>query len=77
MAVTTLAQLRTKHDQIAELDTAIVAKIEAETEFEEETINANTYQFTLEERIAFLSEFIRKAGLPPPPLVLPAQSQYM
>ena len=69
MAVTTLAQLRTKRDQIIELDSAIAAKIEAEEVFEEETISADTYQLTLEERIAFLAEFIRKAGLPPPPVV--------
>jgi len=75
MAVTTLGQLQTKRDQIVELDTAIVDKIEAATEFEEETINA---QLTLEERIAFLAEFVRKAGLSPPtvpsPLVLPPTS---
>ena len=73
MAATTLAQLRTKRDQIAELDIAIAGKIETEAEFEEETINADTYHFSLEEKIAFLTEFVRKAGLPPhrpsPPLV--------
>ena len=51
-----------------ELDDAIGAKIEAEQEFEEEITNADTYQITLDEHIAFLSEFIRKAGLPPPEL---------
>jgi len=52
-----------------------VDKIEAATEFEEETIIADTYQLALEERIAFLAEFVRKAGLSPPtvssPPVLP------
>ena len=43
-------------------------------EFEEETINADTYQFSLEERIAFLIEFICKAGLPPPRSSLPLVS---
>ena len=50
-----------------ELDTAITAKIDSEQEFKEETIEADTYQMTLEERIALLSEFIRKAKLLPPP----------
>ena len=74
MASTTLAQLRAKRDQIAELDAAIAARIETEAEFEEETINADTYQFSLEERIAFLTEFVRKAGLPLPRLSLPLVS---
>jgi len=74
MASTTLAQLRAKRDQIARLDTAIAARIETEAEFEEETINADTYQFSLKERIAFLTEFVRKAGLPPPRLSLPLVS---
>ena len=74
MASTTLAQLRAKCDQIAELDAAIAARIETEAEFEEETIYADTYQFSLEERIAFLTEFVGNAGLPPPRLSLPLVS---
>jgi len=69
MAVTTLAQLQAKRDEIAELDTAIAAKITQAEELEEETINSDSYQLTLEERIAFLAEFVRKAGLPPAPAV--------
>jgi len=69
MAITTLAQLRTKRDQIVELDTAITAKINDEAEFEEEIDNADIYQLSLEERIAILTQFIRKAGIPPPPVV--------
>ena len=71
LAETTLVQLKHKKGQIMELDDAIGAKIEAEQEFEEEITNADTYQITLDENIAFLSEFIRKAGLPPPELQRP------
>ena len=67
LAETTLTQLKVKKDQIMELDTAIAAKIDSELEFEEETTEADTYEMTLEERIALLSEFIRKVKLPPPP----------
>ena len=59
-------------NQITKLDTTIAVKVELEMEFEEEkSINANTYQLTLEERIAFLTEFVCKAGLLPPTLVSP------
>ena len=71
-AETTLTQLKHKKGHI--MDDAIGAKIEAEQEFEEEITNANTYQITLDEHIAFLSEFIRKAGLPPPELQRPPPS---
>ncbi|XP_065901997.1 uncharacterized protein [Dysidea avara] len=74
LAETTLVQLKHKKGQIMELDDAIGAKIEAEQEFEEEITNADTYQITLDENIAFLSEFIRKAGLPPPELQRPPPS---
>ena len=66
LAETTLTQLKAKKEQIVELDIAIADKIEGELEFEEEITNADTYQMTLEERLAYLAEFIRKAGLPPP-----------
>jgi len=39
-------------------------------EFEEETVSTDTHQFSLEERIAFLAEFVRTADLPPPPTVI-------
>ena len=71
MAATTLGQLRTKQQQIVELDATIAAKIDTETEFEEEFVNADTYQLTLEEQIAFFTEFICKANLPPPSTVSP------
>ena len=68
---TILAQIRAKRDQISELDTAIAGKAQTAEELEEEICNADTYQTTLEERIAFLTEFIRKSSLtpvrPPPP----------
>ena len=72
LTVTTiLAQIRAKRDQISELDTAIAGKAQTAEELEEEICNADTYQMTLEERIAFLTEFIRKSSLtpvrPPPP----------
>jgi len=63
LAETTLTQLKAKRQQIVE---PIADKIEGDEEFEEEIINADAYQMTLEERLAFLTEFIRKAGLPPP-----------
>ena len=67
LAETTLTQLKVKKDQVMELDTSIAVKIDGELEFEEETTEADTYQMTLEKRIALLSEFICKAKLPPPP----------
>ena len=72
LTVTTiLTQIRGKRDQISGLDIAIVGKAQTAEELEEEICNADTYQTTLEERIAFLTEFIRKSSLtpvrPPPP----------
>jgi len=74
LAETTLAHLKQKKGQILKLDDAIGAKIKAAQEFEEKITNADTYQATLDERIAFLSEFIRKAGMPPLELQLPPLS---
>jgi len=65
---TTLTQLKAKKDEIVELDNAIGDKIEVEEEFVEEITNADIYQATLDENIAFLAEFVRKAGLSPPSL---------
>jgi len=61
-------QLTVKKEQVMKLDTAITAKIDDEQEFEEETIEVDTYQMTLEECITLLSEFILKVKLllPPP-----------
>ena len=66
LTVTTiLAQIRVKRDQISELDTAIAGNAQTAEELEEEICNADMYQTTLEERIAFLTEFIRKSSLTP------------
>ena len=65
LAETTLAHIKHKKEKILELDDAIGAKIEVAQEFEEEITNADTYQMSLDECIAFLSEFIRKAGMLP------------
>ena len=62
---TAIEQLRTKREQITELDNAIAATIQIESELEAEICDADTYQSTLSERIAFLAEFIRKANRPP------------
>ena len=64
VANTTLSQLKSKRSQIGELDSAIATKIVAEDELEEEILNS--YQFTLDDCIAYLTEFIRKASQPPP-----------
>ena len=63
MAATTLAQLQKKQENIVQLHATITAKIDTKTEFKEEIVNADTYQLTLEEQIAFLTEFIHKASL--------------
>ena len=62
---TAIEQLRTKREQITELDNAIAATIQIESELEAEICDADTYQSTLSECIAFLAEFIRKANGPP------------
>ena len=72
IATTTATQLRDKQDQIDDLDTAIAAKIQTETDLEEDICNAGTYQSTLEEQITFLPEFIRRANLLPPSTVSPS-----
>ena len=47
------------------MDDAISAAIQIEAELETEICDADTYQSTLSERIAFLAEFNRKANRPP------------
>ena len=71
ISTTTATQLRDKHAQIAELDTVIAAKIQTETDLEEEICNADTYLSMLEKQITFLTEFIYKANLPPQSTVSP------
>ena len=59
-----VTQLTTKRDQITELDGDIAAAIQNEIDLETEICDALTYHSTLEERIVFLTEFVRKAGQP-------------
>lgn len=63
---TTLTQLTAKKNQISELDETIVATIQQEEELETEVCDADTYLNTLEEHIAFLVEFVKRANQPPP-----------
>ena len=56
---TAITQLRTKRDQITELDGDIAATIQTEAELKTEICDALTYHSTLEEHIAFLTEFVR------------------
>jgi len=42
--------------------------IQKEEELETEIMDADTYSTTLEEHIAFLEEFIRRANQPQPPM---------
>jgi len=67
LAATTATQLTAKKSQIEKLDNAIVAAIEEETELEAEVCDADTYQTTLEERIVFLEEFVKRASQPTTP----------
>ncbi|XP_065916009.1 uncharacterized protein [Dysidea avara] len=66
MADTTLCQLKAKQGQLVELNNVIAEKIDDETELEEDISKADAYQFDLDERIAFLTEFLRKASQAPP-----------
>ena len=73
---TTVDQLKSKLKQIIELDDAIVNTIQEEEELETEMCDADTYQATLEQQIALLVEYIRKASespvarAPTPPLTM-------
>ena len=62
---TTIDQLKSKLKQIIELDDAIVNTIQGEEELETEMCDADTYQATLEQQIALLVEYIRKASESP------------
>ena len=71
---TTIDQLKTKLKQIIVLDNAISEAIQDEGEFETEICDADTYQTGLEQQLALLNEFIKKASQPPvvsPPLSHP------
>ena len=42
--------------------------IDDETALEEEICAADVYQFELDDRVAFLTGFLRRANLAPPPI---------
>ena len=62
---TTLSRLNTKKDEINKLDSRISATIQHEEELETELTNADNYLSELEEKIAIIKEFIKKASQPP------------
>jgi len=66
IANTTLSQLKDKQGLLIELNNAITNKIEDETALEEEILKADAYQFDLDDRIAFLTEFLKRAKQVPP-----------
>ena len=59
---TIVEQLKSKLAQINELDEAIAKTIQEEEELETEICDADTYQSKLEQQIAFLIKFIKKAS---------------
>jgi len=72
----TIDQLKFKLVQINELDEAIAKTIQEEEELETEICDADSYKSNLEQQIAYLAEFIKRAGNParvqlltPPPSV--------
>ena len=62
---TTVEQLKSKLAQITELDEAIAKTNLEEEELEAEICNADTYQSNLEQQVALLVEFIKKASQSP------------
>jgi len=62
---TTVKQLKSKLAQINELDEAIAKTIQEEEELETEICDADTYQSNMEQQIAFLIEFTKKASYSP------------
>ena len=62
---TTVEQLKSKLAQITELDEAIAKTILEEEKLEAEICDADTYQSNLEQQIALLMEFIKKASQSP------------
>ena len=77
LASTTVTQLTAKKGQIERLDDTIADAIQEEEELETEVCEADTYQTTLEEHIAFLEEFVKRAIRPPQPTLheLPDESR--
>lgn len=76
LASTTVEQLKSKLAQIAELDEAIAKTIQGEEELETEFCDADTYQSNVEQQIALLVEFVKKASQLPrtqPPTPPPSE----
>ena len=77
LASTTVTQLTAKKGQIERLDDMITADaIQEEEELETEICEPDTYQTILEEYIAFLEEFVKRAIWPAQPTLheLPDES---
>ena len=62
---TTLGHLKTKRDLIIKLDSDICDTIQTKEELETELNDTDTYLAELEERIAIVEEFVKKASRPP------------
>ena len=62
---TTLAQLKAMKDVISELNDNISAAIKNEDELETELTDADFYLTELEEKIAIVEEFIKRASQAP------------
>ena len=67
---TVLGQLKTKRDLIIKLDGDISDTIKSDEELETELNDADDYLMNLEEKIAILEEYVKKASQPP---VMPRQ----
>jgi len=61
---TTLGHLKTKRDLIIKLDSDISDTIEGEEEFEAELNDSDCYLIDLEEKIAVVEEYVKKASQP-------------
>ena len=68
MANSNLCQLKAKQSQFVELSNSITEMIDDMSALEEEICAADVYQFELDNRVAFLTEFLRWANLVPPPV---------
>ena len=62
LAFTTVEQLKTKLAHIAKLDEAIAKTIQGEEGLETEICDADTCQSNMEQQIALLEEFVKKAS---------------
>ena len=67
---TTLGYLKTKRDLLIKLDSDVCDTILTEDELETELTDTDTYLTELEEKIAVVEEYVKKASQPP---VVPRQ----